>query len=63
MACKQPRVRPPRPERSFMVGHEKISAGILPLLLIQEEQLSVSGERSALSTGKLPRRLAQEQSG
>ena len=26
-------------------GHENISTAILPLLLIQEEQLSVNGER------------------
>ena len=30
---------------SWTLGHEKISAVILPLLLIQEEQLSVTGER------------------
>ena len=30
-----------------------------PLPLIQEEQLSVIGERMSLSTGKLPRRLAR----
>ena len=35
----------------------------LPLPLIQEEQLSVTGKKFALSTGKLPRRLAQEQCG
>ena len=44
---------------SWRLGHKNI----LPLPLIQEEQLSVTGERSALSTGKLPRRLAQEQCG
>ena len=38
------------------------SAAILPLPLIQEEQWSVTGE-CAVSTGKLPRRLAQEQCG
>ena len=27
------------------LGHEKISTAILPLLLIQEDQLSVTGER------------------
>ena len=31
--------------------------------LIQEAQLSVTDERCALSTGKLPKRLAQEQRG
>ena len=36
---------------------------ILPILLIQEEQLSFAGKECALSTGKLPRRLAQEQCG
>ena len=30
---------------SWRLGHENISAAILPLLLIQEEQLSVTGER------------------
>ena len=42
---------------SLRFGHEK-SKAILSIPLIQEEQLSVTGERS---TGKLPRRLAQEQ--
>ena len=36
---------------------------ILPLPLIQEEQLSVTGELNVVGTGKLPRRLAQEQCG
>ena len=44
-------------------GHEKNSTTILSLPLIQEGQLSVTGERCALSTGKLPRRLALEQYG
>ena len=30
---------------SWRLGHEKISTAILPLSLIQEEQLSVTGER------------------
>ena len=30
---------------SWRLDHEKISAAILPLPLIQEEQLSVTGER------------------
>ena len=30
---------------SWKLGHEKISTAILPLPLIQEEQLSVTGER------------------
>ena len=30
---------------SWRLGHEKISTAILPLPLIQEEQLSVNGER------------------
>ena len=30
---------------SWRLGHEKISTAILPLPLIQEEQLSVTGER------------------
>ena len=29
----------------FRFGHEIISTAVLPLLLIQEEQLSVTGER------------------
>ena len=29
----------------FFLGHENISTAILPLPLIQEEQLSVTGER------------------
>ena len=29
----------------WRLGHEKISSAILPLPLIQEEQLSVTGER------------------
>ena len=49
---------------SWRLGHETNSTAILPLPLIQEEQLSVTGEiKCALSTGKLPRRLAQEQCG
>ena len=42
---------------------KKMSTTILSLPLIQKEQLSVTGERIALTTGKLPRRLAQEQRG
>ena len=38
-------------------------SAILTLPLIQEEQLSVIGDRMVLNTGKLPRRLAQEQCG
>ena len=30
---------------SWRLGHENVSTAILPLLLIQEEQLSVTGER------------------
>ena len=48
---------------SCRLGHENILTAILPLPLIQDEQLSVSGAECALSTGKLPRRLAQEQCG
>ena len=48
---------------SWRLGHENISTAILPLPLIQEEQLSVLAKECALSTGKLPRRLAQEQYG
>ena len=47
-------------QHSFLeFGHEIISTAILFLPLIQEGQLSVSVERiHALSTDKLPRRLA-----
>ena len=38
---------------------ETLRSFIFPLPLIQEEHLSVTGER--MCTGKLPRRLAQEQ--
>ena len=48
---------------SWRLGHENISTAILPLPLIQEKQLSVTGDECALSTGKLPRRLAQEECG
>ena len=53
---------------SLRFGHENISMTILTLPLTEEGQLSVAGERMctksiALSTGKLPRRLAQEQCG
>ena len=44
---------------SWRFGHENIFTAILPFSLIQEEQLS----ECALSTGKLPKRLAQEQCG
>ena len=41
-----PRVRSPRPEHSFVATLSwKISMAILSFLLIQEEQLSVTGER------------------
>ena len=41
-------------------GHKIISTAILSLPLIQEGQLSVTGERCSPSTGELPRRLAQD---
>ena len=43
----------------LITGHEIISTAILSLQLIQEGQLSVTGE----SAGKLPRRLTPEQYG
>ena len=46
------------------IGHENISTAILPLPLIQEEQLSVNGERMYTKywlTASV--RLAQEQCG
>ena len=48
---------------SLRFGHETVSTTILSLPLIQEGQLSVTGEEWTLSTGKLPRRLAKEQYG
>ena len=49
---------------SVEIGHEIISGAILSLLLIQEGQLSVTGERMCTKYWtKLPRRLAQEQCG
>ena len=46
LGCKRPRVRSPCPAiLSWRLGHENISTAILPLPLIQEEQLSVTGER------------------
>ena len=49
-------------QHSFVeIGHEIISTAILSLPLIQEGQLSVTGE--GMCTGKLPRRPAQEQRG
>ena len=48
---------------SWRLGHENISTAILPLALIQEEQFQLLAKECALSTGKLPRRLAQEQCG
>ena len=51
-------------QHSFVeFGHEIISTVFLSLPLILEGQLSVTGKECALSTGKLPRRLAQEQRG
>ena len=42
------------------IGHEKNSTTIISLPLIQEEQLSVTGERIYTNnTGNLARRLAQ----
>ena len=47
---------------SWRLGHEKISTAIVPLMLIQEEQLSVTGELMCTKYWKsLPRRLAQKQ--
>ena len=51
-------------QQSFVeIGREIFSTAILFLPLIQEWQLSVTNKACALSTGKLPRRLAQEQCG
>ena len=43
------------------IGHEIISTAILSFPLIQEGQFQLQAKDCALSTGKLPRRLAQEQ--
>ena len=44
------------------INHEKVSTTIISLSLIQERQLSVTGERMCTNdTGKLPYRLAREQ--
>ena len=48
---------------SWRLGHENISMAILSLPLIQEEQFQLLAKECALSTGKLPRTLAQEQCG
>ena len=48
LACKRPRAEfDPHVQHvlSWRLGHENISTAILPLPLIQEEQLSVTGER------------------
>ena len=46
------------------IGHEKKSTTIISLPLIQEGQLSVTGERMCTNdTGKQPRRLVCEQCG
>ena len=42
---------------------KKISTAFLPLLLIQEDSCQLLVKEYALSTGKLPRGLAQEQYG
>ena len=47
---------------SWRLGHENISTAIFPLPLIQEEQCQLLAKECALSTGKLPRRFAYEQS-
>ena len=49
---------------SLRSDHENISTAILPLLLIQEEQLSVDGERMFTKYWlTAPGRLDQEQCG
>ena len=54
-----PRISPTSPHvrhiLSWRLGHENISMPILPLPLIQEEQLSVTGERMCICLGGLPR--------
>ena len=49
---------------SLRFGHEKTISTIIHILpLIQEGQLSVTGERMGTKTGKLPSRLIQKQCG
>ena len=48
---------------SWRLGHENISSAILPLSLIQKSSCQLLAKECALSTGKLPRRLVQEQCG
>ena len=46
------------------ISHEKVSTTIISLSLIQEGQLSVTGERMCTNdTGKLPRGFVREQCG
>ena len=48
-------------QHSFVeIGHETISTAILSFPLIQEGTCQLLAKECALSTGKLPRRLAQE---
>ena len=64
LACKRPWVCSPSPAHSFVETWSwNICKAILPLPLIREEQLKLLAKECALSTGKLPRRLAQEQCG
>ena len=64
LASRQSQVRSSRSSYSFVeIWSWKNSTTILSLLPIQEGQLSVTAKECALSTAKLPRRLAQEQCG
>ena len=56
------RIRSSRPAN--ILGRRLVMKVFLSLPLIQEGQLSVTGERTCTNgTGKLPRRLAREQCG
>ena len=48
---------------SLRLGHEKISTTILYLRRFKKGSCQLLAKEWALSTGKLPRRLAKEQSG
>ena len=66
LVCGRSRIPPLRP--AYILGRrlvmKKKSTTIISLPLIQEGQLSVTGERMCTKdTGKLPRRLAREQCG
>ena len=56
--CWKGRKTPNHHQQPVQVDHEIFATVILPFLLIQEGQLSVSGKRMCTSTGKLLRGLS-----